>query len=77
MPRSASRAAIARTRSTRIRRWRGEKLDERRIGGIEEVAEHVDVTAVLDRGDLDAGNRLDASLGRGRARPPTDAATVS
>jgi hypothetical protein len=45
----------------------GEKLPERRIGRPQEVAEHVDVAAVFDGGDLDPGNGFDAALGR-RAR---------
>jgi hypothetical protein len=44
-----------------------EEAAERRVVGLEEVGEHVHVAAGLDRGDLDAADRLDAA--RPRERP--------
>ena len=56
---------MRRTRSTRCRRCSARNA--RSAGGsrIEEIAEHVDVGLVADRGDLDARDELDAG---GRAR---------
>ena len=47
----------------------GEKRLQRRRVGVDEVAEHVDVGAVDDGRDLDAGDELDAARAR-RPRPP-------
>ena len=43
-----------------------EQRRQRLALGIEEVAQHVDVTAIVDRRDLDAGNDADALRLRGR-----------
>ena len=45
-----------------------EEARERSAAGVHEIAEHVDVAAVLDSGDLDAGNERDA----GRRAEATD-----
>ena len=72
-PSVASRAAISRTRSTRLRALLREKLRQRAIRGIEEVAEDVDVAAFVHGRDLDAVDELDAddsaAMRRASARP--------
>ncbi len=52
--------AISRTRNTRKRALAVQERRERRARRIEEIPEHVHVAAVIDRGDLDAGNDANA-----------------
>ena len=65
-PSAASRAPIASTRAIRAVRWAARNAASALVARIEEVAEHVDVASVLDGGDLDAADGLDAALARRR-----------
>ena len=50
--------------TTVLRALAFEERQQRRAGRVEEVAQQVDVTAIGDRGHLDAGHKTDASGGR-------------
>ena len=66
MPCVASRSTISRDAIDAALALLGEERLERRRRGVDEVAEHVDVHAVGDGRDLDAGDELDAGARAGR-----------
>ena len=60
---SASRSTMASTRAMRFSRCSARNAISAGIARLEEVAQHVDVAAVQDGRDLDAGHGLDAARG--------------